>query len=171
MTAGATSIRATNPLGQVTAFSYTTDFDRLASVTDARGNPLNYGYDSRGNLTSITYADGSALRFGVDARGELDAWTDRRGQLVDYLVDTNGRLERRDLPDGSFVEYHYDARGNIIQAIDATGTTELEYLDPQNPDLATKITYPDGQFLRVHLPERPPHEHGRSGRLHDQLLL
>jgi RHS repeat-associated protein len=140
-------IRSTNPLGQVTSFTYTTAFNRLASVIDARGNPLRYGYDSRGNLTSITYADGSVERFGVDGRGEIDSRTNRRGQLIDYVVNADGRLERKELPDGSFAEYRYNSRGNLEQANNATGTTLLEYLDAQNPDLPTKITYPTGRFL------------------------
>jgi RHS repeat-associated protein len=155
-------VRSTDPLGQVTAFTYTAAFNRLASVIDARGNPLRYGYDSRGNLTSITYADGSADRFVVDARGEIDTWTNRRGQLIDYQVDADGRFERRELPDGSFVEYRYNARGNLEQAIDATGTTQFEYLDPQNPDLPTRITYPGGRFLEY------TYDNGRRTRMVDQ---
>ncbi|HEY1378789.1 MAG TPA: RHS repeat-associated core domain-containing protein [Gemmataceae bacterium] len=155
-------VRATNPLGQVTAFGYTADFNRLASLTDARGNPLTYGYDSRGNLTSITYADGSADRFSPDARGEPDAWTNRRGQLVDYQVNGDGRLERRALPDGSFVQYHYNARGNVDLAVDATGATVLEYLDPLNPDRVTKVTYPDGRFLQY------TYQNGRRTSMVDQ---
>ncbi|HXG10972.1 MAG TPA: hypothetical protein VNK04_14525, partial [Gemmataceae bacterium] len=155
-------IRSTNPLGQVTAFTYTSDFNRLASVIDARGNPMHYGYDSRGNLTSITYADGSVERFVPDARGDLDSRTNRRGQLIDYRYNADGRLERKDLPGGGFVEYRYNARGNLEQAIDPTGTIRLEYLDPQNPDLPTKITYPNGRFLQY------TYQNGRRTRMVDQ---
>jgi RHS repeat-associated protein len=141
-------IRSTNPLGQVTSFTYTTAFNRRATMIDARGNPLHYGYDGRGNLTSITYADGSVERFAVEADGQIDTWTNRRGQLIDYRTSDDGRIERKDLPGGDFVEYRYNARGNLEQTIDASGTTTLEYLDVQNPDLPTKITYSDGRFLQ-----------------------
>jgi YD repeat-containing protein len=44
--------------------------------------------------------------------------------------------------------YTYDGRGNLLTAADASGTITLDYGDPNHPDLATKITYPDGRSLR-----------------------
>ena len=69
------------------------------------------------------------------------------GQLVDSQFDAHGRLERQDFPDGTFREYHYNGRGNLNQAIAPEGITLFEYLDPLNPDLPTKLTYPNGRFL------------------------
>ena len=44
--------------GATTAFSYEPDFDNLASVTDAKGHAISYGYDDKGRGNSISYVDG-----------------------------------------------------------------------------------------------------------------
>ena len=89
-------------------------------------------------------------------------WTNRRGQLIDYQ-----RQRRR--PAGAERPARRRLRGVPLQrprqpgqAIDPTGTTQLEYLDPQNPDLPTKITYPDGRFLEY------TYQDGRRTQMVDQ---
>jgi RHS repeat-associated protein len=151
-----------DPQGQSQEFGYEPSFNRLTTWQDVLGNPTAFSYDPNGNRLSTTYADGTTEQLGYNAQGNVERWVNRRGQLVRYTYDNRGLLTRKDLPDGSHVDYHFNDRGNLDRATDATGTTVLEYLDPQNPDLVTKITYPGGRSLQY------TYENGRRTRMVDQ---
>ena len=68
----------------------------LTSFTDARGNGIQYGYDSHGNLTSATYADGSKETYTYDAHGDVLTATNRRGQTVSYTYNAAGEVLTKD---------------------------------------------------------------------------
>ena len=147
-------LRSTDALGNTSRFTYTGPFNRLASVTDAKGNVTRYMYDTDGNLTSITYADGSVETWTYDGFGNSTSWTNRRGSatpgdpndhVIAYNYDTDGYLLSKTYSNGSHVDYTYDTRGNLNTATDPTGTTTFTY-DPST-DRLMRIDYPGGKWL------------------------
>ena len=138
-------VRLIDPNGGITRLSYSSDFNRLSSLIDAKSNLTEYGYDTKGNLTSITYADGSEESWTYDSVGLPISWTNRRGNTIDFSWDVTGRLFQKTLPDGSTFDYTYDAKGNLAQTSDATGTTTYTY---NAQEYLTKIEYPMGQWLQ-----------------------
>jgi len=151
-----------NPLGESQAFTYDPAHNRLDVFTDALGHITDYDYDARGNPTAVTYADGSSEQYGYNAQGNLTRSVDRLGQTITYTHNSRGQVTRKDLPSGAHVDYTYNARGNVEMAVDASGTTRLEYLDPQDLDLLTKVTHPSGRFLQY------TYTNGRRTRMVDQ---
>ncbi|MFO0957423.1 MAG: RHS repeat-associated core domain-containing protein [Isosphaeraceae bacterium] len=136
-----------DPLRQNVTFTYDPTFNQVASVTDARGNGMTYGYDARGNLASITYADGSHEDYTYDASGNVITATNRRGQKVTYTYNTAGQVLTKDYPGTTGIDftYRYDTAGNLILATDPSGTTTMAY-DPAT-NLLTRIDYPGGPFF------------------------
>jgi RHS repeat-associated protein len=153
-----------DPVHQTTRFGYEPIVNRLASVTDARGNAIRYGHDSSGNLTSIVYADGTYESFTWDAQGNVLTWTNRRGDTVSYTYDEAGRPTSKDYANtGGLIdfEYVYDDAGNLISAIDPCGTTAFAY--DRNTNWLTRIDYPSGLFFTFEYDEM-----GRRTRRTDQ---
>jgi RHS repeat-associated protein len=143
-----------DPLRQVNNFSYEPSLNRLARVRDARGNGLQYAYDTRGNLTAITYADATAERFAYDARGKVIASTNRRGGVITYAYNSAGQLTSKDYagtPGITDFTYAYDSAGNLTNAtywnpqLATQETLNLQY-DPFT-DRLTRIEYPGGRFF------------------------
>jgi len=137
-----------DPNRSSTGFAYDPTYNELTTLTDARGNGMDYSYDARGNLTSITYEDGTHEDFTYDASGNALTWTNRRGQTVTYAHDAAGQLTSKDYPSTPGVTdcvYTYDAAGNLTSATDAAGTTTFTY--QANTDWLTRIDYTDGKFF------------------------
>ena len=151
-----------DPLGEAQNFTFEPGQNRLASWTDALGHETKYRYDDKGNLTSTTQVDGSTQQFSYDAQGNVVSAVNPLGQSVGFTYNSSGLMTRKDLPDGTHVDYTYTARGNLESVVDLTGLTRLEYLDGQNPDLLTKITYPTGRFLQY------TYTNGQRTRMADQ---
>jgi RHS repeat-associated protein len=136
-----------DPLQQLTTFTYDPTFNQITSVTDARGNGMQYGYDTQGNLISITYADGTHENYTYDASGNVLTATNRRGQVLKYTYNAAGEITSEDDPTtaGTDFTYAYDTAGILTSATDADGTTTMAY-DP-NTNLLIRINYPGGLFF------------------------
>jgi len=136
-----------DPLRRDTRFTYTTTLDDLSSVTDARGNGMDYEYDAAGNLESITYEDETSESFTYDASGNVLTWTNRRGDTVAYTYDAAGQLISKDYPNTPEIDYlyTYDIAGNLLSATGPEGTTLMTY-EPDTDWLA-RIEYPGGRWF------------------------
>ncbi|MCM0593810.1 MAG: CARDB domain-containing protein [Gloeotrichia echinulata DEX184] len=137
-------ISSVNALGQQIKYTYETKFNQLASVRDQRGNPLNYSYDSQGNLQQITYADGSKETFSYDATGNVTVAVNRRNQNISYTYNSDGLLTRKYFADGTSATYTYDSRGNLLTAIDSDSSVTYTY---DSLDRLTKVSYGADRFL------------------------
>ena len=142
-----------------TTFTYEPTFNRLASFTDARGNGIDYAYDTRGNLTAITYEDGTRETFTYDAaRQRPDRHQPPRPG--DHLHLQRRRPGARPRTTGTtpgidFV-YTYDTAGNLTSATDPAGTTTMTYDAGDRPADADRL--PRRPLVHVHLRRRrPPH--------------
>ena len=160
-------IDVSDALNLDTQFSYSSNLDELTGFTDARGNGIQYGYDSYGDLTSVTYADGTEETYSYDAHGNALTVTNRRGQTLNYTYNSAGQVTSEDDPTTPGVDYRYtyDVAGNLVAATDPTGTTTMTY-DPQTDDLLS-INYPGGKFFvyeydsagRANQADRPGRQH------------
>jgi RHS repeat-associated protein len=137
-----------NPLYKDTTFNYESSFNRLDSVTDARGNKILYDYDSSGNLDTITYEDGNSESFTYGSSGNILNWTNSRNNTIGYTYNTAGQITSKDYPDTPGIIdyiYSYDDARNLISARDSHGTTNFTY-DPDT-DWLIRIDYPGGKFF------------------------
>jgi RHS repeat-associated protein len=150
-----------DPLGNRVAAAYDPVLNRLQALTDAKGNTTRYQTDPNGNVQAIVYPDGSQEQFRYDPNGFLTDSTNRRGQTIHYVVQ-NGLVIHEDFADNTHADFLYDAHRNLTSATDSSGTVSLEYHDPTNPDLLTKVTYPSGRYLQF------TYLNGRRVRMVDQ---
>ncbi|MBE9080520.1 RHS repeat protein, partial [Romeria aff. gracilis LEGE 07310] len=97
----------------------------LSGFTDARGNDILYGYDSRGNLTSITYEDGTQNKYLYDANGLLTKSVNRRGQEIAYEYNDQYQITKETDSDGSILTYEYTGTNGSLTSIsnDISGKT------------------------------------------------
>ena len=130
-----------------TQFTYTSDYNQLASVTDPLGHATNFSY-TNGCLTQITDPLGHSTTIQCNAAGQpatvkdalgntvvfayqgydLQSITDPLNRTTNYVVDTLGRrIAARDAL-GNVTLTQYDLNDRIVSAIDALNqTTALNY--------------------------------------------
>jgi RHS repeat-associated protein len=130
-----------------TSFTYTSDFNQLASVTDPLGHATNFSY-TNGCLTQVTDALGHSTTIQCNAAGQpvvlkdalgnsvtfayqgydLQSITDPLSRTTNYVVDTLGRrIATRD-PLGNVTLTQYDTNDRAVSATDALNqTTTLNY--------------------------------------------
>ena len=89
--------------------SYSTDGNRITSVTDAAGNTVSYAYE--GTLNT--------------AFGLASAMEDARGIKTSYSYDTFGRMTRVNGTSGSAIEYAYE-NGNLTAIARTDTVTEKQ---------------------------------------------
>ena len=129
--------------GATTSFSYEPDFDNLASVTDAKGHAISYGYDDKGRGNSISYVDGSMSSLEYNEKGDVAKAMNRRGETIEYEYDAEGNLTKKTWPNGRTFTLAYDAKGNVTNAADSvTGAVTMEY---DAKERLTRIVYPKGR--------------------------
>ena len=136
-------VAAASASGAETKFAYEPDFDNLASVTDAKGHAISYGYDNKGRGNSISYVDGSSSSLEYNERGDVVKSTNRRGESITYEYDAEGNLTKKTWPNGRTFTMAYDAKGNVTNAADSvTGAVTMEY---DANERLTHIVYPKGR--------------------------
>ena len=124
-------------------------FGDVISETDARGNTIDYTYNTMGRRikvespsVSVTHANGSVqnLRpteyFYYDKSGRLVAWKDANGHLTrqDLLAGTGydgaeALVTKVTAADGGIVETIYDRHGNATKTIDQLGRATTQTFD------------------------------------------
>jgi RHS repeat-associated protein len=138
-------VQNTDPQGNLTSTGYTTDFNRLDWLIDARGSRTDFSYDTVGNPTRTTYADASYEQAAYDSNGNLTSVTNRRGQTIQFTYNNLGQVSRKTYPGNQTVDYTYNAVGNLTSITDSLqGATTMQY-DARN--FMTRIAYPDGHWF------------------------
>ena len=131
---------AASASGAETSFAYEPNFDNLASVTDAKGHAISYGYDDKGRGNSISYVDGSMSSLEYNEKGDVAKATNRRGETIEYEYDAEGNLTQKIWQNGRTFTLAYDAKGNVTNAVDSvTGAVTVEY---DANERLTRIVYP-----------------------------
>ncbi|GLQ90970.1 hypothetical protein GCM10007898_45460 [Dyella flagellata] len=143
-----------------TSFTYTSDYNQLASVTDPLGHTTKFSY-TNGCLTQIIDALGHSSNIQCNAAGQptvmqdalgntatfayqgydLQSVTDSLGNTINYVVDTLGRrIATRDAL-GNVTLTQYDTNDRVVSTTDALNqTTTLNYDGNGNP---TSVTLPN----------------------------
>ncbi len=135
----------TDPQGNLTSTGYTTDYNRLDWLIDARGSRTDFSYDAAGNPTRTTYADASYEQAEYDSSGNLTSVTNRRGQTIQYTYNALGQITHKTYPDNRTVDYAYNTAGYLTSVTDSVqGATTMQY-DARN--FMTHIVYPDGHWF------------------------
>jgi YD repeat-containing protein len=88
-------------------------------VTNERGYPTNYAYDSAYRLTTVTDALSHATSYGYDSISNLTSMTDALSRTTNYEYDDFNRLKKTIYPPATtgatrlFETLAYDAAGNV----------------------------------------------------------
>ena len=112
--------------GERLGFTWTTEPQRLASVTNGRDEVWSYEYDDEGRLTAETDFGGRRTAYAYGPGYLPDRITLPDGQVVTIVRDGLGRETERRLADGTTVRYTYDALGNIASATNADAAVSFE---------------------------------------------
>ncbi|RUL77760.1 RHS repeat protein [Dyella choica] len=110
----------TDPLGHTTSFSYTNGC--LTQIIDALGNKTTIQYNSAGQPTALQDALGNTTQFAYQGY-DLQSVTDPLNRTVNYVVDTLGRrIATRD-PLGNVTLTQYDTNDHIVSATNGLNQT------------------------------------------------
>lgn len=136
--------------GETTSFTYT-PYGSVASVTDADGVTITYGYDTAHRLNKVTDALGNYVQYTLDAAGDKTAEQvyDSSGTLHKSLTRTFNSLgQLTSVVDGlkntvfnAAGSTSYDANGNLIQSSDALGIQRQQGYDALNRLVQTLDNY------------------------------
>ena len=122
----------------------------LESVTDNRGNRLEYKYDLRGNRISDDHKDPEgiitkSITMAYDSRNRLSALQKGSSSISNLGYDAVGQLEQIVDPNANSTAYQYDDLGRLIDIINtlngANISTQFSYDRNDNP---TSISSPTG---------------------------
>jgi RHS repeat-associated protein len=141
----------TNPLGNITQFSYAggdlvgiTDAlghsrtrvvdaaGRTIALTDPLGNTTRYFYDSLNKLTQVTDSLQGLSKFSYDPDGNMLSITDARNNVSRYAYDNMDRRTSRTDPLSRTEHFQYDLAGNLTQFTDRRGKTAASSYDDLN---------------------------------------
>jgi len=131
----------------VTSYSY--DGNGLVTeVTDRNGRRIDYGWNTRGDITSLTSSDGLNTTYTYDDASRVKRVT-TGAHWAEYSYDGAGRRSRIDYSNGTAAEYGYDTLGELTGLVirDGGGSVISSYgygLDGNN--LRTVVTTEDGSI-------------------------
>jgi RHS repeat-associated protein len=111
----------------------------VSSITNAKGEALEFGYDLANRMTSIKSAGGEEASFGYNNR-DLQSYEQFGGVVHEYLYDDAGRLTRIERHNGEVIEYDLDSNGNIT-------TVRARY--PGETDLTVRLRFDYDALNRI----------------------
>ena len=129
-----------DPLNQLSIYTYTPNFNNIASVTDPKGNISTMNYDASGNLVQLTEPGNKVSSATYNVNGDILSSTDPKGNIFTYGFDVNGNLSSAIGPHGSNIIFANDAHGNVLSFTDARGNVNSMQYDIL--DRLKKITDP-----------------------------
>lgn len=135
--------------------TYTWDADEIDTVTDQKGNQVDYDYDTRGNVEGIDYKANGTVTSTVsiinDIRNRVDEITfgtsaGGAGLTNDFDFDTFGKLIRFEDRKGQSTHMSYDSIGRLTDIADrqAAPTNPNNSYDYDLHDNLIKFTSPNG---------------------------
>ncbi len=147
---------ATDPLGNVTTYTYFSDTDaslgnrgNLASITNPLGQTTRItAYDGNSRPLSISDANGVITQLTYSPRGWL---TSRNvgGETTAYTYDGVGQPTLVTAPDGSTTSYTYDGAHRLTGIADSLGNRITYTLDAMGNRIGEDVTDPSGQLAQT----------------------
>ncbi len=140
-------LTAKDPLGQVTSYSYTTDFQKLKTLTDPNGNLYALQYDNKGNLIKLNAPGGQVYTAEYNSLGDIIKSIDPKGNEYTYTYDAFGNPAQVTGPNNYSAQLVFDARGRLISFTDARGNATTAQYDIL--DRLRQITDPVNKSVRM----------------------
>jgi RHS repeat-associated protein len=131
------TLTQTDALGNTTAYTYDTRFNKVNSVQDPIGNTTRFTYDSNGNLTSTTDAKGNTTKIAYNSFGLPIQVTDASGAITALSYDAFGNLTSSTNALGNSSNFIYDAVSRLIQTVDPLGRNSTASYDALNRLVST----------------------------------
>ena len=100
----------------------------LASLTNARGQTINYTYTGYDRLSEKDVPGSALAEFGYDGHRNIVSVVDESG-TTQYEYDTMDRLTKLNLPNGKFLEYTYDSGHRRSEMADQDGFATKYFYD------------------------------------------
>jgi len=119
----------TDPLGNVTTYTYDPRFQEIATITDPRGNTWTRTYDESGNLVTITDPLSCTTTMTYNGNGQLLTEENGEGHTFTYAYDASGNRTKIIDPDENETVMTYDALGRLLTKTDARGNTRINTYD------------------------------------------
>lgn len=165
----------TDPLGNVTTYTYYTDTaftgadpqavghfkGDLQSVTNALGHVTQFTqYDKDGHLLTQVDPTGLTTVYAYSPRGWLlrskqcagnscDLSTAAGGLLTVYDYWPTGQLKKVTQPDGGYQQFSYDDAHRLVSVVDAAGNTVTYTLDSFGNKVSEQFTDSSGNVART----------------------
>ncbi len=115
-------------------------------VTDSRGNPTEYAYDTqKGLLTSTTDAEGNTTSYTYNANTDLLTGVSSGGSSVGYTYQNGGYLQSITSPSGTSYSFLYDKFYDNTQI--QVGSQALSTNEYDEDGKITKTTYGNGAYV------------------------
>jgi RHS repeat-associated protein len=144
----------------VVSNTYETNFNFIATTTDARGNTMSFGYDADGNRTNIIHRIPSITEtFEYNAFGQMTAHTlpandtgyRRRDTMSYYSSGIQKSYLQNQIVDAANLNltttYEYDSTGNLTRTIDPMGFDTLYSVNSLNQvvrESSPQVSTPSG---------------------------
>ncbi|MBJ7312914.1 RHS repeat-associated core domain-containing protein [Rugamonas sp. CCM 8940] len=126
--------------------SYTSDFNRLASVTDGLGHTRTLSYDVKGNLAQMRDATGKVTLVSHNGAGQLTALVDPLGRRTEFAYEGYDFAGRTD-PLNRRTSIFTDAIGRMLSQTDALGNSVI--YDTDALDRVSQVVDPLGQVTAL----------------------
>ncbi|MBK8495846.1 MAG: RHS repeat protein [Chitinophagaceae bacterium] len=118
---------------QVSTYTYTSNYKKISSYKDPKGNYFTMGYDANGNMTQLTAPGNHIYTAAYNATGDIISSTDPRGnQFTTIIMIAMAIPVTVTGPNGYSATLSFDARGRLLAYTDARGnssTAEYDILD------------------------------------------
>jgi RHS repeat-associated protein len=125
-------LAVTDCLGQVTSYTYETNFNRVTSITDPNNFLTTNLYDVDGNWIMEIDPMGFTREWTYDYHGNVLTETDKNGNITRHFYDEFGNCTNTTDALGNVTSFTYDAVGNLLSSTDAnlhTTTNAYDALD------------------------------------------
>jgi RHS repeat-associated protein len=129
-------------------FTFSSNFNKLTSVTDPLGHTIEYTIDSlNGNLTKTKDALNYEANFTYWPNGKVKTAANAKNKVSNFEYDLYGNLSKFINALGKETNYGYDLAGNCTSITDANSHTKS--FDFDGLDRLVNISYPDPIFSDI----------------------
>lgn len=119
----------TDPMGTTVQITYTSDFNKVSSITDRNGNTTTFVYDSFGNKKSVSRPQGYHNNLFYNSNGSLNYFINANGDTTSFIYDGIGNLLETKYPIGTQY-FEYNGLGYVTKFTNQIGGEyEFEYDD------------------------------------------